>query len=103
MADLAATAPEERRAKIAKLVSGFAGDILGFSGDIDQHRGLFELGFDSLSAIDFKTTLDEALCTELSSTLAFDYPSIDAIVGHLDDTIVPKLLAKASASSLRRL
>ena len=46
---------------LLSFVSAMACDILGFGSEIDVHMGLFELGFDSLSAIDFKVTMEAEL------------------------------------------
>jgi acyl transferase domain-containing protein/D-arabinose 1-dehydrogenase-like Zn-dependent alcohol dehydrogenase/acyl carrier protein len=95
--DLLAAEPDARRALILAFVSSTAGDILGFDDSIDVDRGLFELGFDSLSAIDFKTLMEEQIGTDLPSTLAFDYPSLDAIVTYLTNEVMPRVLSAAAS------
>ena len=96
--EILAVNEDTRRAKLLSFVSAMACDILGFGSEIDVHMGLFELGFDSLSAIDFKVTMEAELGCELPSTIAFDYPSVDAITGFIHDDILPGLAAGASGS-----
>jgi acyl transferase domain-containing protein/SAM-dependent methyltransferase/acyl carrier protein len=50
------------------------------AAEIDLKQGLFELGLDSLMAIDLRRTLEESLACSLPSTIAFDYPTVDALV-----------------------
>eukprot|EP01052_Picozoa_sp_SAG31_P008387 SAG31_NODE_423_length_15854_cov_20.027801_2_plen_1432_part_00 len=88
-----------RRAKLLAIISAIASEILGFDDELDVHRGLFELGFDSLSAIDFKSTMEAELGCNLPSTLAFDYPSVDAITGYIHDDVLPGLAAGAANAS----
>lgn len=56
---------------------------LGPAEYIDGRRGLFELGMDSLMALDLRTRLQDELGRQLSSTLVFDHPSVEALVEHL--------------------
>jgi acyl carrier protein len=49
--------------------------------DIDQ--GLFEMGMDSLMSLELKSRIEEALGTDLPSTLTFNYPTISALADFL--------------------
>jgi acyl carrier protein len=49
--------------------------------DIDQ--GLFEMGMDSLMSLELKSRIEEAVGTDLPSTLTFNYPSISALADFL--------------------
>ena len=42
-------------------------------------KGFFDLGLDSLTALELKKTLERDLGTELSTTVAFDYPTPEAL------------------------
>jgi acyl transferase domain-containing protein/ubiquinone/menaquinone biosynthesis C-methylase UbiE/acyl carrier protein len=53
------------------------------ASEIDLTQGLFELGLDSLMAIDLRKTLEESLECSLPSTIAFDYPTVEALVDYM--------------------
>jgi acyl carrier protein len=60
------------------------GQILGLApADIDADRGLFDVGMDSLMALDVKTRLEAAVGTRLPSTHTFNYPTATALSGYL--------------------
>lgn len=67
--------------------------ILGFPEDTpqDTETGLFDLGMDSIMALQFREELTGELSLPLASTLVFNYPTIDEIAGHLKDKILPEL------------
>merc|ERR1739838_1260464 len=45
--------------------------------------GFFEMGMDSLMALEFRNRLQISLGTSLPSTLTFEYPNIEAIADYL--------------------
>jgi acyl transferase domain-containing protein/NADPH:quinone reductase-like Zn-dependent oxidoreductase/SAM-dependent methyltransferase len=81
-------APPARRAGILSAhVRGQVGRVLGLepSHVLDPKQPLQELGLDSLMAVELRTLLGGGLQLEraLPATLAFDYPSMDAIASFL--------------------
>ncbi|MFY1632298.1 SDR family NAD(P)-dependent oxidoreductase [Solwaraspora sp. WMMB335] len=54
---------------------------------LDPRKGLFDLGLDSLMALEFKNRVQAAFEYELPATLLFNYPTIDAVVGYLQQAI----------------
>ena len=54
---------------------------------VDWRRGLFDMGMDSLMALELKTKLQNRVGISISATLAFDYPTVDAIVGYLESQL----------------
>ncbi len=50
---------------------------------LDPHQGFFDLGIDSLISAELTNALQASLNHPLSSTLLFDYPTIDALATHL--------------------
>lgn len=53
----------------------------------DLEKGFFQYGLDSLELVRVKDRLGEELKVTLSSTLLMDYPSINDLREHLDETI----------------
>lgn len=51
--------------------------------EIDLQRPLGEQGLDSVDAVGLTGELEDLLGIELDPTLAFEYPSIEALVEHL--------------------
>ncbi|MBG1264146.1 SDR family NAD(P)-dependent oxidoreductase [Nostoc sp. BAE] len=80
--------------------------VLGFKPHaIDIQSGFFDLGMDSLTAIEFKNRLQTNLKCTLPTTIAFDYPNIKKLgrylieeVLHLDDS-QPSQIAQDKADS----
>jgi myxalamid-type polyketide synthase MxaE and MxaD len=64
--------------------------ILGFDlMDADAaSQGFFQLGMDSLMAVDLRRRLEASVGQALPPTLAFDFPSVSAIAGYLRDEVL---------------
>ncbi|MEM1168905.1 MAG: type I polyketide synthase [Cyanobacteria bacterium P01_H01_bin.35] len=54
---------------------------------LERRQPLFDLGLDSLMAVELKNRLESSLQTSLSSTLLFDYPTLEALVEYFADVI----------------
>jgi NAD(P)-dependent dehydrogenase (short-subunit alcohol dehydrogenase family)/acyl carrier protein len=77
------TSPLERRRGIAEIIEREAAQVLGFGqARLDRDRGFFDMGMDSLLALELRTRLEAALGIALQATVLFDYPSIDALAGY---------------------
>jgi acyl transferase domain-containing protein/acyl carrier protein len=81
---------EERRELLVAFVRTQLIGVLGLDSGatIDTHHGLFDLGLDSLTSVEFRNRIQLALNCTLASTLAFNYPSIDAVVMYLCQSIL---------------
>ena len=79
-------APASRRREIlfAQLRS-VAGEVLGFEPgrEIDLEQGLFDMGMDSLMAVELKGRLERSLDLQLPSSVLFNYPNIRALTGYI--------------------
>ena len=82
---LAAMSGRDRDRAILDLVTKAVAEVLGHERGhvIDPDRGFLELGFDSLTAIEFRNRLDTVTGMRLPTTLIFDYPSAAAVAGLL--------------------
>ena len=68
---------EALQAMVMRLVVDLTGE------DVDVSTPLMDAGLTSASAVQLTTALEEALDTELPSTLVFDYPTVTSLVAHL--------------------
>lgn len=78
------TAPEQQRQCLDTYVCQQVCQTLGFQPDeLDQQTGFFDLGMDSLTALELKNNLQTNLGISLPSTLVFDYPTVAALLDYL--------------------
>jgi acyl transferase domain-containing protein/acyl carrier protein len=65
--------------------------VLGHTdpGDIDADRGLLDLGFDSLTAVELRNSLQRTTGLRLPVTLLFDHPTSRAVAAYLDTLVAP--------------
>jgi myxalamid-type polyketide synthase MxaB len=63
--------------------------VLGFDPtmQISSRQGFFDLGMDSLMAVELKSRLEVNLSIALPATIAFDYPTLDALGGYISDLL----------------
>ncbi|MGW2997473.1 beta-ketoacyl synthase N-terminal-like domain-containing protein, partial [Streptomyces sp. NPDC001193] len=82
---LAGLTDEEREQHLLDVVRTQAALTLGHAGadSVEPTRAFSELGFDSLSAVEFRTSLSEAVGIRLPATLVFDYPTPVVLAGFL--------------------
>jgi rifamycin polyketide synthase module 9/10 len=86
---LAGLAPAERAAALLDQVRTKVGVVLGYRADqrIDADQGLFEIGFDSLTALELRNRLGELVGAKLPTGLVFDHPTPALLVAHLHERL----------------
>ena len=89
-ARLEAAGTEERARLLRAHVRQLVATALEFPAPeaVDPARPLEDMGFDSLMNMELKAALEKDLGVLLKATLAYDYPSIDALVRHLVDEVL---------------
>ncbi|WP_203073864.1 SDR family NAD(P)-dependent oxidoreductase [Falsiroseomonas ponticola] len=89
-------------AALADLIAAEAATVLGVPPGqvLDRRANLFELGLDSLMAVELRNRLQARLGRgALSATLLFDHSSVSALAAHLGDAPAPVATpARATAS-----
>ena len=82
-------APMDRRVELLEtFVQSEAALVLGHERwTFSRTQGFADLGMDSLGSIELRTHLEQALECRLPATLAFDYPTVNALVGYLIDRL----------------
>jgi acyl transferase domain-containing protein/NADP-dependent 3-hydroxy acid dehydrogenase YdfG len=79
----------ERDLALLKLIVDTAGVVLGRDSrnPVEADRGFLDLGFDSLTALEFRNKLDAVTGQGLPATLIFDYPSPAALADWLKSSL----------------
>ena len=88
LADRLAGLSEQDQAKVVlDVVRGQVAAVLGYSGSdhIDAAQGLFEIGFDSLTAIELRNRLRTLTGKRIAPSLVFDYPTPEMLATHLHE------------------
>ncbi|MFD4763469.1 phosphopantetheine-binding protein, partial [Streptomyces sp. NPDC058439] len=87
-ARLAPLSPQEQEAELSEMIRRGIGAVLGYKSEEDIDRRPFrDLGFDSLTAVEFRNVLAKDSGLQLASTVVFDHPTPSALVRHLLDEL----------------
>ena len=75
----------ERWSMLLAHLQSTLGQVLGLADGVpvDGQQGLFDMGMDSLTAMEFRTRLQASLAISLPATLTFDYGTLDALADFL--------------------
>ncbi|MDP8242496.1 MAG: SDR family NAD(P)-dependent oxidoreductase [Candidatus Hinthialibacter antarcticus] len=84
-----ALADEERLGALRLHVQTIVADLLGYEGGQlpDAHDGFFQLGMDSLLAVDLKDRLVRSLGVSLAAPAVFSYPNAHDLAAHIFDNL----------------
>ncbi|MEU3572848.1 type I polyketide synthase, partial [Kitasatospora sp. NPDC036755] len=99
---LSALPEEEWETALLELVRTRTAAVLGHAtaDSIDPERAFQELGFDSLTAVEFRNAMNDATGLRLPTSLVFDYPSPVALARHLLTEVADAAGAEAGAVSV---
>ncbi|MGW3078768.1 SDR family NAD(P)-dependent oxidoreductase, partial [Kitasatospora sp. NPDC001132] len=88
--ELAALPETEQHSRVLELVTGQTAAVLGHTDTsaVSAERAFKDLGFDSLTAVELRNRLSAAAGVRLPATMVFDYPTPDALAGHLRNLLV---------------
>ena len=67
--------------------------VMGGDMKIEPHERLFNLGLDSLMAVELKNLLESSLRQPLRSTLFFSDPTVEKLTDYLSKEVLPALLS----------
>jgi NAD(P)-dependent dehydrogenase (short-subunit alcohol dehydrogenase family)/acyl carrier protein len=93
-----ATPPEDRRELLLRFVREQIAAVLAWESAeaLEPRARLFDLGMDSLTAVEMQSRLQRGLGFALPRTLAFDYPTIEALV----DFVYERLCTQSGSDAL---
>jgi polyene macrolide polyketide synthase len=88
---LVALPADEGARLVLELVRAQVATVLGHAGAeaVDPQRAFSELGFDSLTGVEFRNQLGAATGVRLPATTIFDYPTPTTLAEHLYSQMVP--------------
>ncbi|MGF2039365.1 MAG: type I polyketide synthase [Nostoc sp. CmiVER01] len=83
------TPPNQQKNALISYIQNKVAAVLRLDAElIKPHVGFFEMGMDSLMAVDLKNILQKSLGHNLDSTLTFEYPNIESLSEYLLKEII---------------
>ena len=91
--------PEKKREILFEFVTSEVARVLGLDENdpLPLETGFFELGVDSLTAVELRNRLQIALGSVLPTTLIFNYPTLNAMISYFADDVLELPPADGSA------
>ena len=89
LARLRSTPAGDREGVLVAFLQDELQSVLGLAARPPASAGFFDLGMDSLMAVELRNRLNRALhgAYEASNTVAFDHPTVDKLARHLGETL----------------
>ncbi|AZM55236.1 type-I PKS [Streptomyces sp. WAC 01529] len=89
---LAALSPEQRSEELVNLLLETASVVLGYSSadDIDAEMSFQEIGFDSLSGVEFRNQVKKDTGVHVPATVIYNYPTPAALAERLRELLFPE-------------
>jgi acyl transferase domain-containing protein/acyl carrier protein len=98
---------DQQRETVLELVRELVATVLGHggAGSVDPRQPFRELGFDSLTAVEFRNRLNALSGLRLPATTVFDHPTPAAVADHLLAELAPEAAdpARVALTELDRL
>src|SRR4029453_14077022 len=96
---LAGRDPQEQHGIVVDLLPTHIAAVLGHGSgaSIETDRPFQDLGFDSLTAVELRNRLGVVPGLKLPATLAFDYPTVEALAEHVRAQVAPPEQSPADA------
>jgi NAD(P)-dependent dehydrogenase (short-subunit alcohol dehydrogenase family)/acyl carrier protein len=83
--ELQAAPAGEQLSRLEQHVRHQIAQLLGFQPlEIDPQKGFFDLGMDSLVAVELKNRLQASLNVALPTSVLFDYPNLEELINYLE-------------------
>ncbi|WUU35760.1 SDR family NAD(P)-dependent oxidoreductase [Streptomyces sp. NBC_00659] len=100
---LSALPEADRTTALTDLVRAHAATVLGYDDaqGIGTKRPFKELGFESLTAVEFRNRLSTATGLRLPATLVFDYPTPAVLAVHLGELLLGSGAATDTSAAVR--
>ena len=86
---LADILPQNRLSFLVNYLQREVAPILGLNTHPNPQQGFFDMGMDSLMAVELKNRLETGLRVTLPSTVIFEYPTIKALAEYLAEEMFP--------------
>ena len=95
--------PTERKEILIHYLQGIVEKILGVTS-INPELGFFSVGMDSLKTEELQEIIQADIGTifKFPTTLAFDYPSVQKLIGYFEENIFPLIGIKADLKASKR-